>query len=139
MKIRTFLCLAFLLSSMLLCSCVQEIYTGFEGSKEEPVEISRELHSGYISHGYGCNYSYYTFVSDKANPTIVYEHVWPDDDIDCAVFINPDFYTGLIDENEAMNETTATVDSGDYTGVRLYVRIYNYDNNNDLTYDIYYY
>lgn len=127
-------------ASSLLASCAEPVYEGFDGTIENPTEIPRltPLES-YIGSGYGRNYSYYTFVSDKPNPTVVYEHVWPDDDIDCEVFTNPDFYHDRVAVNEAMSETSCIVQPGDFTGVRLYVKIYNYDDNNDLTYDIYYY
>lgn len=128
------------LAAATLASCPDPVYEGFEGTIDNPVEISRiPPHAGYIGFDVGRNCSYYTFVSDEANPSVVYEHAWPDDDLDCYVYTDPDFYHGEVAANEWISETTCIVQPGDFTGVRLYVKIVNYTDMRDLEFDIYYY
>lgn len=140
-RVRSAIEAAFLaLAAATLASCPEPVYEGFEGTLEDPVEISKITpHAGYIGFDVGRNCSYYTFVSDESNPSVVYEHVWPDDDLDCYVYTDSDFYHGEVAVNEAISETTCIVQPGDFTGVRLYVKIVNYTDTRDLEFDIYYY
>jgi hypothetical protein len=124
---------------LLLASCDVDYYAGLDGSQSSPVEISTSVHRGIVGHGYRLSTSYYTFVSPSAHPTIHYDNRSPFDDLDCYVYLDPD-YKDRIAQNTliSVGETTCEVSLYDCTDTRLYIKIYNYEDENDVEYDIYY-
>lgn len=113
-----------------------------EGTKENPIEIGREVHRGRVGNGGGTlSGSYYTFVSDAQQVSIYYDNLEPDDDLDCFVYTDPDFHSGFVTAAQDSTETHCDVFNygQDFTGVRFYVNIVNYSDENPVVeYDIYY-
>jgi hypothetical protein len=138
-KAREFMVLGFFSALLVFVSCGPQYDPNSEGTMDAPVELSTEVHRGRVGVGGGkYSGSYYTFVSTVANPTIYYNNRTPDDDLDCGIYTDPDFYHGFVALSQEIIETDYTVFGRDYTGVRLYVRIGNYEDENVVAYDIYY-
>jgi hypothetical protein len=129
---------AALLSSALL-SCGPQYDPDSEGTKEAPIELSTEVHRGRVGMGGGkLSGSYYSFVSTVDQPTIFYDNRSPNDDLDCFIYTDPDFYHGFLGANQDIWDDHYAPLRYDLKGVRLYVHIANYDDEHVVEYDIYY-
>jgi hypothetical protein len=136
--LAVFLSAAASLSSALV-SCGPQYDSDSEGSKEAPIELSTEVHRGRVGMGGGkLSGSYYSFVSTLDHPTIFYGNRSPNDDLDCFIYTDPDFYNGYLGANQDISDDCWAPPRYDLTGVRLYVHIANYDHEHVVEYDIYY-
>jgi hypothetical protein len=134
--LKGLLVLTFVLS-MTSCGPIID-YSKFEGTEEDPVQISTSVHRGFIGSEPYTSCSYYYFDSSVANPKIHYGNVYPDQDLDITVYNDPSFYYGEVYRETSMTSDLAYLYSSDFTGTRLYVKISNYSSTKDAEFDIYY-
>jgi len=136
---HVFLHIGLLAAIAALCSCGPQYDPDSEGTREAPIELGTEVHRGRVGVGGGkYSGSYYSFVSAVPNPTIFYNNRSPNDDLDCVFYTDPDFYHGFLADSQDIGETSYTLFLQDFTGVRLYLRIGNYEDEHVVSYDIYY-